>query len=221
MYKKKDQDVYYLHKLLLAAIFDNDHVFYKNVLWIFDLDTLKVLDNVITAHVEKNYFSDKIKNNIFEMFDFARSIQDNDRNERIDLINKMIIKLNSSKDNSLQFYANELYYRRNIKNFKNYTEDSILKHTSDLDDSLFNDFMVLYTHKSENVSDEEFDDQFIPYFLMDLNLYFESLNVILVECPSVFEGEVFKKRCSIILNNVNRLDKNHKELNKVIKKIKR
>ena len=64
MYKKKDQDVYYLHKLLLAAIFDNDHVFYKNVLWIFDLDTLKVLDNVITAHVEKNYFSDKIKNNI-------------------------------------------------------------------------------------------------------------------------------------------------------------
>ena len=221
MYKKKDQEVYYLHKMFLAAIFDNEHIFYKNISWMFDLDSLKVLDNLITAHVQKNYFSDQIKNNIYEMFEYGRNIEDEYRNERIEAMNNMIIKLNSCKDDSLTFYANELYYRRNTKKYADYYEENIIKEIPSLDDSIFNDFMVLFTHKKEEVSDEVFENEYILHFLMDLELYYESLNVILHECPSMFEDETFKKRCKCILDNANEINNDYKKLNKVIKKIKR
>lgn len=222
MYKEEEQDIYYLHKLLIGLLFDNIYDSYKNLDWIYDIDVLEVLRSLIIEFVDHNCFAPHIKDNIYDILTEGRNKKDENYEKRIELINEIIMILNNQKEDlSVNFYLGELVSRRkNIKEIKKYTLDDLSEEIPYIDESIYNDFIVLFSHGNE-VSDGEFLMEYLPGFI-DNSYYYESLNMVLEECPSLFKNKLFASRVNLVLNEMKKIDKTFtKTHSTVLKKVKK
>ena len=223
MYKKDEQDIYYQHKFFLAIMFDNDYDYYKKNTWIYDIDILEDFRNYVRKFTKKNYLSDKVKDNIYKILVDGRSVKDEYYQERISLINEIIIILNcQQKDNSLEYYIYQLLARKRktVKELEKYNLQDLYNEIPTIHESIFSDFMVLLSH-SEQISDEQFVDRFLDAFTQD-KMYYESLNAILKRCPSMFQNKLFIDRMNAVFALNSELYSDCKKLNKeMIKKIKK
>ena len=217
MYSKDEKDVYYLHKLLIATIFDNDSELYKRISNMYDLDTLEVFKNIVIYFSNENCISSSIKGNINKILIDGREIEDKNYNDRVNLINEIIGILNcQKKDESIKFYAGELYLRRRDKKYLSCYDSEVISEIYDINESIYNDFSVLLCHSNE-ISDEEFVSEFLPS-LVDNALYYESLNMFLEECPSIFEDKLFRDRMNCVITMNKELSKTYNKENKFITK---
>lgn len=223
MYKKEDQDAYYLQKSLAAVMFDNSKKVYKTIDGMFDLDILDYFDDVISFYGERNCISESVKNNIYYVLVDARNIKDEYYKERIEKVNEILRKLNMYRtDDYCGFYRYEFYIRTGNKKFLKFNDAAIEYCAEIIDDSIVNDFIVLYTHNNQ-VDDDTFKQEFLDWFL-DKKIYYQSLNSILKDCPSMFKEPVFINRVNTILalnkkTNISNT-KNNILIKRKIKKIK-
>lgn len=219
VYNENQQDAYYLQKYVLAVIFDTKYNFYKISQYIYDIEILKFLKDIVKTYVDFGCFNNRVKNNIYKILVDGRKVMDENYKQRIEIINEIISILNSQKeDNSTIYYKDELYDRiKNKKELKCLTVEDIEKISLNIEKSIFNDFLVLDSH-SESISNEEFTNKYLPYFINN-GFYYESLNIILDECPSLFKKEIFIKRVNQVLSNNKKIDKNYKDINKEVKKL--
>ena len=219
VYSEEQQDLYYLQKYVISIIFDTKYNSYKNTNYIYDIEILNYLKGIVKTYVELGCFNSRIKTNIYKILVNGRKIMDENYEQRIQIINEIIGILNSQKeDNSIIYYRDELYDRRkNIKELKYLTEKDIVKMSSNIEKSIYNDFLVLNSH-SKSISDEDFDNVYLPYFINN-NFYYESMNIILDECPSFFKDEVFIKRVNKVISNIKNIDQNFRKTNKKVKKM--
>lgn len=221
MYNKDEQDIYYRHKFLISIMFDDNYSYYKKNTWVYDIDVLEDFRDVVKYYCESNCLSDKVKDNIYKILVDGRSIKDENYNERITLINEIIGILNTQKeDNSLQYYLGQILLRkrRTINELKKYNLEDLYAEIPDIHESIFSDFMVLLSH-SKQISDEHFVERYLPEFSKD-KLYYESLNIILEECPSIFQNELFVNRMNAIFKLNGELYRDGNKLNKqIIKRI--
>lgn len=217
MYKKNEQDIYYLHKLLVSIMFDNENESYKEVPWVFDIGILTVFKQIVSEFVKYDTLSKHIKDNIYSFLLYGRNIKDESYEERINIINEITIILNCQKeDKSLNFYIEQLLDRReNLSELKKASLNDILAEIEYIDSSIYNDFIVLVSH-GDDTSEEDFDSVYLPN-LIENNYYYESLNVILKECPSLFENKLFISRVKKVLNSNTYIDGNFKKIHKKFK----
>ena len=218
MYSKDEQDIYYQHKFLTAIMFDDSYDYYKVNPWLYDIDVLEDFKNIVKYYSNNDCLSDKVKDNIYKILVDGRSIKDENYNERIMLINEIIGILNCQKgDISLQFYLGQLLIRKrkNKNELKKYTLRDLYAEIPSTHESIFSDFIVLLSHN------EQFVEKYLHTFAQD-KLYYESLNVILEECPSMFQNELFLDRMNAIFELNKELYKDCNKLNKhIIKSIKK
>jgi len=220
MYNENEQDLYYLHKLLLALMFDKEDN-YKKIKWIYDLDVLAIFRDLIYGFTKENSIRHQVKDNICKIMVDGREIKDENYKERIKIINNIIINMNlQKKDNSFMFYLGELSLRGiDKKELKKYTVDDVLEEVPYIEESICNDFSVILSH-GKNLSDEEFEKQYLPSFI-DNDYYYESLNMILHECPSMFKNKVFARRVNQVLGLNKDISRNYKNSHKQIKRLVR
>ena len=221
MYSEEDKDTYFLHKILTAIMFDNEYDYYKEIPWIYDLDVLEEFEMLVLSFSKYGCLNNDIKNNIYKILIDGRDIEDENYEERINKINKITSALNNQQeDNSIKFYVGQMCRRRdNKKELKKYTIYDIEREIDYLNSSIFNDFVVLLSH-GDGVSDEEFLNGYLEEFVNN-DMYYESLNIILKECPSVFSSETFRKRINTVLKINKKLHyKKNKTIKKIIKKYK-
>ena len=223
MYSKDEQDIYYEYKFLLAVMFDDNYDYYKRNLWFYDIDVLEIFKDIVKCYSERGCISDRVKDNIYKILVDARNIKDENYNERIMLINEIIGVLNSQKeDNSLQYYIGQILLRKRktTHELKKYNLEDLYDEIPSIHESIFSDFMVLLSH-SEQISDEQFVERYLSEFSKD-KLYYESLNVILKECPSLFQNKLFIDRMNAVFELNREMYRDGKKLNKqIIKSIKK
>lgn len=219
----EDINLYKVRKLIYQIMFDLNEQEYLEDTNLFDLVFIESLKNVVEYHVKNNYLSDSVKNNINEYLYQARNYNDENKIERINLINDVIKLMNSQeKDESLIFYRFELLKRRrDFKYVFKYTDEQIKNEIENIHDSICNDLIVTVSH-SDVVDDEEFMKYYLPC-IGNSELYYESLNVILKENPAVFKNQLFYTRMLTVLTHNDELYEDKKEVleynNKLIKRI--
>lgn len=221
MYKEDQQDIYYSHKFILSLVFDNSQTVYKSIPWLYDIDVLSVLKYIVEVYSEQKCLAPNIKNNIYNILVDGRNINDENYKERIELINETIHILNASKDDQVMlFYLGEVYNRRNhSKEIKKWTLDNLKSEIPYIEESICNDFNLIGSH-SESTSEEEFMNYYLPVFI-DNEYYYESLNTVLRECPSLFKNKLFIKRVKQVLSSNKTIHKDfivtHRKIKKLIK----
>lgn len=194
---------------------EEDYMFYLNVLY--------SLLGIIKKMVEGNYLSQELINNIYNYLYQAREIEDEDRIERINIINEIVQELNKCTcENYLLFYRSELSKRRNNEKYLNkYQNEEIEKEINHANYSISNDIMVLV-----GLWDETSDSEFLVDYLNDFvnNYYFyESINALLEEQPILFKNLTFYNRMMCVLNANQDIKKNRKierYHKKLVKRIK-
>lgn len=229
----EDINVYKTRKLVYQIMFDFSDVDYKNDSDLFSLVILKSLQNIIEYYVENNYLSDSVITNINNYLLQARDYKDKNREKRIEIINSIIITMNSQKqDESFIFYRLELLKRRNDKMYMLCSDDVVKKEIKNINDSICHDLCVLVSH-TDIITDEEFANEYLPYFI-NSNLYYESINAMLEENPIVFKDKIFYDRVNQVLGlnkeiykgteeerPINRLNKKMiRQINNKVKKYK-
>jgi len=217
MYNENEQDIYYLHKLLVSLMFDNEKQSYKEVLWVYDISVLRVFKQIVSEFVKHNFLEMHIKDNIYSFLMYGRNIKDKFNEEKINIINEITIILNCQKeDKSLNFYIEQLLDRReNLNQLKKLCLNDILQEIKYVDESIYNDFIVLVSH-GDDTSDEDFNNVYLEN-LVENNYYYESLNVILKECPSLFKNKLFVSRVKKVLESNTYVDNNFKKINRKFK----
>ena len=100
------------------------------------------------------------------------------------------------------------------KELKKLTIEDIENSIPFIEDSICTDFVVLFSH-SKDVTDEQFTEEYLPEFINN-GFYYESLNIILKECPSFFKDKLFIDRVKSVIE----MNKNlHPHFNNKSKKI--
>lgn len=223
MYNKDEQDIYYHHKFLLAIMFDYNYEYYKVNSWLYDIDVLEDFRDIIKYYCESDCVNNQVKDNIYKILVDGRNVKDENYNERISLINEIIGILNAQEaDISLNYYIGQLLIRqrRTKKEIKKYYLEDLYNEIPSIHESIFGDFLVLYTH-SKQVTDEEFKEKYLNAFAQN-KMYYENLNVILTECPSMFQNELFINRMNAIFKLNKEMYRDANKLNKqMIKRIKK
>ena len=192
---------------------------------IFNLLIIESFKNIVEEHLLLGNLSNDVKNNIFNFLNQAREYKDEKSEKRNQLINELIVSMNSNyEDKSNVFYRMELYKRtRDFKYVTKYTNEQINENIEYVHDSICNDFYILVSHLEET-TDEEFEEIYLPCFI-DCETYYDSLNAILFENPKVFKNKLFYSRMMKILNenvklhNEDKVMKNYN--NKILRKINR
>ena len=210
----EDLNVYRMRKLIYTVIFnffENDYEDAED----FDLLVVESLRNIVEYLSDENYLSDSVKNNIHNYLTRARDFQDDKRAKRIEFINEIIGFMNAQeKDESYVFYKLELFKRRrSCRYIVDCSEDDVKA----VHDSICNDFYVIISH-TYATDDETFETEYLPYF-KDSPLYYESLNAILYENPTVFKDELFYNRMMQVINLNKELYKEDKLMQKINKKM--
>ena len=215
MYKEDEQKLYYVSKLFLSLMFDNSQKAYKDIPNLYDIHYLNTFKSIIDIYAKQEWLTPNIKNNIYKILVDGRNIDDEYYKDRIEIINQIIHILNNSKsDKANIYYKYEAYCRRkNWKEINKWTIEKLQREIPYIENSICNDFAVLCSH-SDSISEEEFLEEFLPAFT-DNTYYYESLNIILSECPSMFKDKTFAKRVNQILS----VNKNSKEISKRVKKL--
>ena len=215
-------NIYKTRKLVYNIIFDLYEKDYSEDTSMFDLNIIKSLEVIVEYHTSQNDLSKSVMDNISNFLMAAREYQDENRNERIEIINRIVRLMNSQEK---EFYRMQLHTR--TKEFKwlfKASDAEIIKEIDNVHDSICHDLFVLVSH-STDVSDEEFVKEYLPE-LKDSDLYYESINTILKENPLVFKDQLFYNRmiCVLEYNNLMYQDLvgyNEKLVKRIDKKIKR
>ena len=215
----EDINRYKTRKMLYEIIFNFEKIDYMEDPDIFDLTIIESLRNIVKYHISRGDLIDSVKDNISEFLSQARYHFDNDRSERIKLINEIIILLNSQiNDEHLMFYRFQLYYRtKQSRYLLKASQEEIKKEIQHVHDSICHDLYVISSH-SDEFTDEEFIKEALPY-LQDSNLYYESLNMMLRENPIVFKDLTFYNRMMCTLNMNNEIYKDEIEMIKYNKNL--
>lgn len=218
------ESIYYICKMSFSIIFDIKESNYEYDKIYFDLVVMDYLKTVIEELTKKNLLSKKVQDNIKCYLLKARDYKDEDRKDRIDIINDVLSLLNSQeKDNSLVFYVTELYKRTNDKNYiYRASRKEIIEKIDRVHESIVSDYLILTTHNN-TTSEEEFNNNFLEKFVSS-DVYMESLNVLLNEMPQLFNNKVFYNRVMDVLEMKKffaqeKSTKLEKEVNKKIKQI--
>lgn len=189
---------YLILKLIYYIIFSNDINYSEYSYLAEDIKFLNFLKNIIEYHLKKGDFNKEIKNNIYS---FLNSLRFDNKTKSIEcnsLINDIIILLNGYQDDvSGFFYALQSYYRtNNIKYLFRPSKYNLP--ISHINESICNDFLLVESHSDAYVTDSEFKKIYLPYFKNNV-YYYESLNIILRENPSIFLNKNFYNRTIKIL----------------------
>ncbi len=218
-------NIYKTRKLVYKIMFDFYDKDYEEEAFMFDLNIIKSLEVIVEYHTSQNDLSASVINNINKFLMAARDYQDENRNERIEIINNIIRLMNAQeKDDSLVFYRMQLHTRtKESKYLFKASNAEIIKEIDNVHDSICHDLFVLISHSSD-ISDEDFVKDYLPE-LKDSELYYESLNVILKENPIVFKDQLFYNRmiCVLEYNNImyqDLVEYNEKLVKKIDRKIK-
>lgn len=219
-----EMNIYKTRKLIYSIIFNFYENDYSEDIGSFDLVIVESLKNIVASLVKQNCLSEKVKENIGNYLIQAREYQDENRSKRIEFINDIVGIMNLQKsDDSIIFYRLELFKRRkDLKYLFKYPDTIIKSQICNIHDSICNDLYVLISH-TEDASKEEFEKEFLPYFV-NTDLYYESINAILAECPIIFKDKTFYDRMMTVLdinreiyNNDRKIVKINKQLVKKIK----
>lgn len=217
---------YKTRKLVYQIMFNFYEDNYEEDPLMFGLDILKSLEVIVEYHVSQNDLSKSVMDNINKFLMSAREYKDEQRNERIEIINNIIRLMNSQeKDQSLIFYRMQLHTRtKQFKYLFKASDAEIISEIDNVHNSICHDLFVLVSH-STDVSDMEFVKEYLPE-LKDSDLYYESLNVILKENPLVFKDQLFYNRmiCVLEYNSLmyeDLVEYNEKLVKKIDKKIKK
>ena len=215
-----DIPTYRMTKMIYTIIFnfvENDYEDAED----FDLLVVESLRNIVKQLTEDKFLSESVKNNIHNYLTRARYFQDENRFKRIELINEMIGYMNSqTEDESYIFYKLELFKRRrDFRYIIGYPIETINKEINNVHDSICEDFYVLISH-TDITEEEIFETEYLPYF-KNSKAYYESLNAILYENPSVFKDELFYNRAMKVINLNKDLYKDDKQILKMNKKLVR
>lgn len=215
----EDINRYKTRKMLYEIMFNFEKIDYSKDPDIFDLTIIESLRNLVKYHTSNGHLKDSVKDNINEFLSQARYHFDDNRVERIKLINEMITLINSQIDDEhLMFYRFQLYYRtKQSRYLLKASREEIEKEIPHVHDSICHDLYLVSSH-SDEFTDEEFIKEALPY-LQDSNLYYESLNMILKENPIVFKDLTFYNRMMCVLNINNDIYKAEKEMIKYNKKL--
>lgn len=216
--------IYHTYKMAFTIPFDikESNYIYNEIY--FDLIIMDCLKTIVEEFTKNNLLSKKVKDNIKNYLLQARYYKDDKRKERIDIVNDILSSLNTQeKDNSITFYAAQLYLRRNSKRYLfSANTDEIKSEINNVHESIINDYLVLATHMNTILDEQFYENIFIEFVKSDI--YYESLNVILDEMPQLFCDSIFYQRVMNVLSykkffNHQNNDKLEKRINKIIKKI--
>lgn len=219
---KEFQEEYFLQKFLMFIIFDNTKEAYKGADWLYDIHVLKQFKGVVEVLAKCGCVRPQIKNNIYNILIDGRKIEDENYKQRIELINETIIILNTMKEQEyLRFYCGQLNYRiKEEKELKKLSIKDIKCNIPLIEESICNDFVVLLSH-SKDVTDEDFVNDYLPEFINN-GFYYESLNMILKECPYYFQDKLFMDRMnSVIEMNKNLYPYFNKKSKSIVKRIRK
>ena len=198
MYKEGQEDLYYEHKKTLFLMFSVNDECYKKDSSFYDIDSLKIFRNIVANFAQRGYLDRKVRSNLYRIITYGRNIEDEFKDERIVVLNHILDFVNLAPDNSIDFYIAELYYRRkNKKELRKMDYEDLRREIPSIRESIRNDFSVLTSH-SNRVSDDEFVENYLKDCINN-PMYIESLNTILIECPSMFEDKIFRDRAKSVL----------------------
>jgi len=227
MTKEEYMDAYYVDKYLLSIIFDIDKKYYLRTPKVFTLNVLIRLKLLVQQYTENCYFSNEVKNNLYSILQDIREIKECDNyKEKVEIINEIITLLNRQKeDKSMIFYRYNMFERTyDLRYLFKYSNIQMRSITDYIHQLIQNDFTIIKTHLEET---EENFDKFYVSEMGNLECYYENINFILLECPYLFENEIFYNRVMKILilnnnnNDFNKLkNKNKKKKKKQMNKIK-
>ena len=205
-----DDDSYYSFKvceLLLAESNLKNWVINNPIISTYSF--LCVFSMVIDSFVNENCLSPAMKSNALSYLNLVRFNDDKRlddieivlNNDKIELINEMIRKINVQNGiNYIDYYRQELYKRTGNDDYlSDHSDYFIINSEDDLLKSMQLDQMVLFCH-SDAVDDNEFEKEYLFDLASDLK-YFESINCILEEYPRQFLNSLFLKRYNLVVKS--------------------
>lgn len=188
----------------------------------YDVETLDILEKVLTSLTEKGYIISTVKDSILRLLSEARDVNDMDKEKRIEIINSIITLLNNEvEDKYLDFYRIELIKRKKSIKYLFSSIEEINKFVNHIHNSIVYDAIVL-SSLDEEVSDEKFIKENLPE-LSKCPYYVESINAILSECPTIFNNLTFYNRNMLVLNSLDEdiYADNKKKIKKIVRKVKK
>ncbi len=213
----KDSD-YVFYKLINSVIFNVKQELYsrKNNKFLYGLNSLKCLKNIMHYYADNNLLTDLIVKNVYDYLSEAREFKDEHYDERVNIINDIIVLLNSCdiKDDN-KIYHEEYVKRGSIDSviykYSSYDEESIA-------DSIAFDCLVLISH-SKQTSNEKFKKSYLPFLIGKIE-YYQSLSAIYKEHPQIFMDELFQDRMIYVLRKNDVISYSDYRFNKgIVKKI--
>lgn len=230
-----DEESYYSFKvfeLLLAE--SNLKEWIKENPVISTSDFLTYFLIFLRPFLENHLLSPIMKNNVLKYLNLVRfndskevkKLETLSKNNKIELINSIIRLINSQNSNNyIDFYKQEIYKRTFNKKYLLLNKDMIIHYENDLLESIKYDQFILLSH-SNQISDEEFKNNFLPMILNDIK-YFKTIFCIISEYPNQFKNQLFVERYKLVLDSFINIQENKSGCksiisfnNKVIKKIK-
>jgi len=166
----------------------------------------------LTEFVALNYITKiadyNIRNNIFNVINYIRSNKKftsaTDKSELTDNLNELIITLNSTSDaNNIDFYRNQ-YYRRTDQEKTifwdhAYDENFMEERKKLLNVSISFDFLPISDLIKIN-NEQAFIQEVVPDNLVT-HFFLNTLNMLFVEMPGLYNDPRFVKRAQFILQN--------------------
>lgn len=213
----KDIHSYIFDKIAYYIIFNFDNKDYNKKRYLFDIKLMNYLKEKIEFHVSKNDFSNSVRENILDYLNQARFIEDEFKLERIEIINDIIRTLNTQqKDYSSIFYSLELFKRtRQLRYLLKFNLEFSEEEMDIINQGIAFDLYVLCALDNNSVSNEDFTQDYLPTLIKN-DLFYETINAILVENPSIFKDKnIYDRVMSIFnMNEVLLQDKDTKKMNK-------
>lgn len=207
-----------------------DYIGYKSV-EAFVLNPSEGLDeqidipflDCVLRYIEINAenFSYDLKQEILKKLSDLRFINDEDRIERIEIINEIIRTLNvAEEDEEHCFYIFQLYNRFNDEIF---LKSEVTNNNVELVNLLILlDYIILGSH-TDLMPDDEFYDKYINEFVFN-PFYYSNISIIIEEYPDILKDITFVKRFKLI----HKINKQHNfifgeneqiHMEKILKKI--
>ena len=190
----KNLDDYIIYKYLYYIIFNPMYELKFNN----DIEFLKLLKIYLTELTSLEILVPSVKYNILTELSDLRFIEDEYRLERLEIINEIIILLNSSEyDENFTFYREQLYNREGNRKFlKKYKNYIIYRNIDMINEMIMLDYCILISH-IEVTSDERFLEDYLSEFIYGAS-YYKNLDIIINEYPDIINNKTFVERVNKI-----------------------
>jgi len=208
VYSKEEKEKYLCHKKWMAAIFSSYNMEDSD----YDVDGMIKLKEVVEFLCENNFMNFDIRNKIYNILSYARNLIDKNYSSKVEIINSIIITLNLSNNNFMDFYR----YQEKIRTGNIFALFSFFEPPKEriqfINECVMLDYFIAMYYLG-------YIDSFVLYKMVKFyNLeenYDESLNMVLTEFPSIKEDcEVFLRRKCDILNYLYPDSKNSQKIKK-------